>query len=91
MEKYEKERRQEILQKLKVRKHKSLQNSFEEIWAETHSSFNPLQSLLNNIRRGDVGLYAEKSSTKSISEQDKNILEQDYSNPKEFLKMLTRQ
>ena len=52
LEEYEKQKKQEVLNKIKNKKLKNLQNTFEEIWAEHHSNANPLQSLLNNIRRG---------------------------------------
>jgi predicted transcriptional regulator len=52
LEEYEKEKKQEIIGRLKQKKLNSLVNHFEEIWSHGNNSANPLQSLLNNIRRG---------------------------------------
>jgi hypothetical protein len=65
---------------------KNLQSNFEEIWSESHNFSNPLTSLLNGIRKGDVGLFHEKLNSTTRQEPEKQL-----SNPKEFLKMLTRQ
>lgn len=86
LDEYEKEKKQEILNKLQTKKLKHLQNNFEEIWSENHHLSNPLTSLLNGIRKGDVGLYHEKMNSTLKQEPEKH-----FSNPKEFLKMLTRQ
>ena len=46
--------------KLRNKKLTSLSNHIEEIWAQgsgSNLSSNPLQSLLNNIRRGQVNYY----------------------------------
>lgn len=60
LDEYEKEKKQEILNKLKSKKLKNLQNNFEEIWSESHNFSNPLTSLLNGIRKGEIGVYHDK-------------------------------
>ena len=57
MDEYEKQKRQEILNKVKSKKLKNLQNYFEELWSKNHNFSNPLSSMLNGIRKGDVGIY----------------------------------
>jgi hypothetical protein len=86
LDEYEKEKKQEILNKLKSKKLKNLQNNFEEIWSESNSFSNPLTSLLNGFRKGELGMYHDK-----LNSTAKHQTEKDFENPKEFLKMLTRQ
>ena len=45
-----------------------------------------MQSLLNNIRRGEMGYYGDKNPAVKQSNDSK-----EFTSPKEFLKLLTRQ
>lgn len=78
------------MHKLKEKKLRVAQN-FEEIWAENEVSTNPLQSLLNSLRRGDLTinepLQRKTEQPMGAVQSEAEVVE---NTPKDILKKMTR-
>ena len=51
-------------------------NHLEEMWSKNNSNslaINPLQSLLNNIRRGDINYYNDTARSQNFSTSSKKL------------------